>query len=148
MEEYNLHPERDYAFNYSYGHAEPIRAVASGEVDAAPIASDILARTIGKGEVDGEALRVIYESERFPPVAFGFACNLAPNLQEGIREARLGLGWYSPGKRIWGRPIHQVRACELQGRLGQHPPGRPGRQFSACRSRYRTTIRGIVSIKC
>ena len=40
-----------------------------------------------------DALRVIYESERFPPVAFGCAYNLSPELRDSIQAALLDLDW-------------------------------------------------------
>ena len=48
---------------------------------------------IGRGEVDGNALRVIYESERFPPAALGYAYNLTPEIRDGVRETVLGFDW-------------------------------------------------------
>ncbi len=93
MDEKNLQPELDYQWSYTYGHLGSIAAVLAGEVDAAPIASDVLARMKAKGEVDGEAVRTIYESEKFPPAAFGFAYNLPPETQEAIRQALLEFEW-------------------------------------------------------
>ncbi|QEG34035.1 phosphate/phosphite/phosphonate ABC transporter substrate-binding protein [Bythopirellula goksoeyrii] len=93
MDEKNLQPELDYQWSYTYGHQGSIDAVLAGEVDAAPIASDVLARMKAKGEVDPEAVRSIYESEKFPPAAFGFAYNLAPEIQDAVRQALLEFEW-------------------------------------------------------
>jgi phosphonate transport system substrate-binding protein len=93
MQKYAMLPERDYQWRFLYGHPEAIVAVASGEADAAPIASDIFAREVAKGAFQADDFRVIYESERFPPVAFGYAYNLTPELREAIREALLELSW-------------------------------------------------------
>ncbi len=93
MEEKNLQPELDYQWSYTYGHQGSIDAVVDGEVDAAPIASDVLARMIAKGEVEEKAIRSIYQSEQFPPAAFGFAYNLTPETQEAIRQALLEFKW-------------------------------------------------------
>lgn len=92
-EKHGLQPERDYRWYYSYGHSESIVAVVSGGADAAPIASDILARMVTKGEIEADAYRVIYESERFPPVAFGCAYNLSTELRDSIKTALLELDW-------------------------------------------------------
>jgi len=103
MQEHNLLPERDYEWSFSYGHQASIDAVASGEADAAPVASDMFAREVAKGTIKAEDFRVIYESEKFPPVAFGYAYNLAPEIREGIREALLGLEWAgTPLEREFG----------------------------------------------
>ncbi len=93
MQKYAMLPERDYQWRFLYGHVEAMAAVAAGEADAAPIASDIFAREVAKGVVQADDFRVIYESEKFPPVAFGYAYNLTPELREAIREALLGLSW-------------------------------------------------------
>lgn len=93
LQKYKMLPERDYDWSFSYGHAESIGSVAAGEADAAPVASDVFDREVANGRAKAEDFRVIYESEQFPPVAFGCAYNLTPELREGIREALLGLDW-------------------------------------------------------
>lgn len=93
LQKYKMLPERDYQWRFLYGHPEAISAVANGEADAAPVASDIFHREVAKGAAKAEDFRVIYESEKFPPVAFGYAYNLTPELREAIREALLGLDW-------------------------------------------------------
>jgi phosphonate transport system substrate-binding protein len=45
---------------------------------------------VEKGEVDPNAFRKIYESERFPPATIGMAYNLAPELRQAIHETLLG----------------------------------------------------------
>ena len=48
---------------------------------------------VWKAEAPGgllKAIKVVYESERFPPATIGYAYNLAPELREGIRGALLG----------------------------------------------------------
>jgi phosphonate transport system substrate-binding protein len=93
MEEKNLQPERDYQWQYTYGHTGSVEAVLDGDVDAAPIASDVFARMIAKDEVKKEDLRSIYTSEQFPPAAFGYAYNLTPELKEKITAALLEFKW-------------------------------------------------------
>jgi phosphonate transport system substrate-binding protein len=93
MQKYDMLPERDYQWRFLFGHVEAMAAVAAGEADAAPIASDIFAREAAKGTANAGDFRVIYESERFPPVAFGYAYNLTPELRQAIREALLELPW-------------------------------------------------------
>jgi len=93
MKRHKMLPERDYEWSFSYDHVASINAVAEGEADAAPVASDIFDREVAKGALKAEDFRVIYESEKFPPVAFGCAYNLTPELREEIREALLGLPW-------------------------------------------------------
>jgi phosphonate transport system substrate-binding protein len=84
-------PDRDYAWGFSTSHEKSITGVAAGETEAAPIASDVLQRMIDAGEVDGEKIRAVYESERFPPATIGYVYNLQPEIRTGIRGALLGL---------------------------------------------------------
>ena len=52
MDEHNMLPDRDYQWGFSHGHEESIKGVAAKEFEVAPVASDILARMVEKGEVD------------------------------------------------------------------------------------------------
>ncbi len=92
-EKQGMQPERDYRWYWSYSHNESIAAVVAGDADAAPVASDILARMVAKDEIKADMYRVLYESERFPPVAFGCAYNLSRELRESIQAALLELDW-------------------------------------------------------
>jgi phosphonate transport system substrate-binding protein len=88
-DKYTLLPDRDYTWGFSLGHEESIKGVAAKEFDAAPVASDILARMVEKKEVDPQAFRSVYESERFPPATIGIVYNLAPELRDAIRDTLL-----------------------------------------------------------
>ena len=88
-DEYDLQPDRDYTWGFSLGHEESIKGVAAKEFEAAPVASDILARMVEQNEVDPNAFRSIHESERFPPATIGFVYNLTPELRDAIRETLL-----------------------------------------------------------
>jgi len=100
MDEYQLVPERDYRWSFSLGHSESIRGVASGQYTAAPVASDYFERLVAAGEVDPADVKVIYESELFPPAALGYAYNLAPDMREAIAKTLLEFDW--SGTRIEG----------------------------------------------
>jgi len=97
MDEHNMQIERDYAWGFSYGHDNSIRRVAAHEFEAAAVASDLLDRMVGRGEIAADAIRSIYESEKFPPGAIGYAYNLMPDLREGIREVLLNFDWSGTG---------------------------------------------------
>lgn len=87
MGEKKMIPERDYQWGFSQGHEDSIKGVAAKEIEVAPVASDILARMVEKGEIDASSTQSIYTSERFPPAAIGIAYNLSPELRENIRAA-------------------------------------------------------------
>jgi phosphonate transport system substrate-binding protein len=88
-DEYDMQPDRDYTWGFSLGHEESIKGVAAKDFEAAPVASDILARMVEQNEVDAAAFRSVHESERFPPATFGIVYNLTPELRDKIREALL-----------------------------------------------------------
>lgn len=86
----DMRPDRDYTWGFSLDHEESIKGVAAKEFEAASVASDILERMVEKGDVDPNAIRTIYESERFPPATIGYVYNLTPELSTAIRDALLG----------------------------------------------------------
>lgn len=93
MDEQGMLPERDYQWILSGSHDLSIQRVAAGKTDAAPVASDMLARAIATGEVDGDSIRTIYESERFPPATIGVPYNLDPELRKSIEEVLVRFDW-------------------------------------------------------
>ena len=97
LDEYDLAPERDYKWGFSYGHEISIEGIAKGELQAASVASDILERMIAAGEVSADAIKTIYESERFPPGTIGCAYNLKPELRNGIEKTLVGFGFAGTG---------------------------------------------------
>lgn len=97
MKEHGLQPERDYSWGFSYGHENSIRGIAEKKFSAAAVASDILDRMVASGDVDGAAIRTIYESTPYPPGVIGYAHDLTPELRDGIREALLGFQWEGTG---------------------------------------------------
>ena len=105
LREFELLPDQDYDWGFSMGHDESIKGVAAKDFDAAPVASDMLARAIENGEVEEGAIRTIYESERFPPAAIGYAYNLTPELREAISETLLNFNWK-------GTPLQEAFAAE------------------------------------
>ena len=87
--EFGLLPDRDYSWGFSHAHSESIARIAAGDLDAAAVASDMLARAVADKAIQEDAVRAIYESERFPPAALGYAFNLKPELAAKLREAML-----------------------------------------------------------
>jgi phosphonate transport system substrate-binding protein len=81
-----LVPDRDYKVVFSGKHENSISGVASGDFDAAPIAHDILLRMVERGLVRMEDFRIIWKSRNFPPGGLSMAHDLAPALQQKIRE--------------------------------------------------------------
>jgi phosphonate transport system substrate-binding protein len=84
-----LVPDTDYRVVYSGGHDRSVMGVAAGDYDAAPVASDVYGRMVGRGQVRGDAIRVIWESAPFPTSSFALAHDLRPELAQRIRQCFL-----------------------------------------------------------
>ena len=81
-----LTPDKDYKVLYSGKHENSVAGVASGDYDAAPIAHDILMRMAERGMVRMEDFRIIWRSRDFPPGGLSMAHDLAPALQQKLRD--------------------------------------------------------------
>lgn len=93
MDEHNMLPERDYQYGFSMGHDTSVTEVISGQTDAAPVASDLFDRMVRDGKVKADEVRVVYQSEVFPPVALGYVYNLDPSLRSAIAEQLIEFDW-------------------------------------------------------
>jgi len=89
LQDHNLLPQRDYSWRFSNAHEESILGVAKGQYEIAPVASDLLQRAIASGLIQDDQIRIVYESERFPPATMGYAYDLTDPLAENIRKAFL-----------------------------------------------------------
>jgi len=90
-----LVPDTDYKVFYSGKHENSILGVASGDYDAAPVAHDLLVRMAERGMVKMDDFRIIWQSREFPPGGLLMAHDLAPALQQKIRECTTAYR-YSP----------------------------------------------------
>lgn len=93
MNDENLLPERDYKWGFTFSHENSVKELLAGDHDAAPVASDLLDKMVQDGAVSDGDFKVIYESERFPPAAIGFAYNLSPELRDQITKTLLDFKW-------------------------------------------------------
>jgi len=82
-----LVPDQDYEVLYSGKHDQSVLGVASGDYDAAPVASDVFYRMARRGTVNEEDFRILYKSPPFPTSSFAYAHDLHPDLVKKIREA-------------------------------------------------------------
>jgi phosphonate transport system substrate-binding protein len=81
-----LVPDQDYRVVYSGGHDRSVMGVNAGDYDAAPVASDVFGRMVGRGQVKGENIRVIWQSAPFPTSSFALAHDLRPELAAKIHQ--------------------------------------------------------------
>ena len=81
-----LVPDKDYKVLFSGKHENSVSGVAAGDFDAAPIAHDILVRMAERGLVKMADFRILWKSRSFPPGGLSMAHDLAPALQQKIRE--------------------------------------------------------------
>jgi len=77
-----LVPDKDYKVLYSGKHDQSILGVASGDYDAAPVASDVFIRMAHRGQIKEADFRIIYRSGKFPTSSFAYAHDLDPKLAD------------------------------------------------------------------
>jgi phosphonate transport system substrate-binding protein len=96
-------PDNHYRTTFSGDHDNSIFGVVHRDYEAATTASGVLARLADQGVIDLDDIRIIYESDLFPDVAYGHLYNLHPDLAEKIREAFRTFEWEGSGlQRQWG----------------------------------------------
>jgi len=87
-DEFNLKPFDDYAVTLTGRHQSSIQEVATGKLDAACVASDLLKTAVASGLIEEGDVRVIYTSKQtYPALCFGVANNLDPALKAKVIEA-------------------------------------------------------------
>ncbi|HZH46020.1 MAG TPA: phosphate/phosphite/phosphonate ABC transporter substrate-binding protein [Roseococcus sp.] len=79
-------PDTDYRVVFSGGHDRSVMGVNAGDYDAAPVASDVFNRMVGRGQVRGDTFRTIWQSDPFPTSSFALAHDLQPELAGRIRQ--------------------------------------------------------------
>ncbi len=77
-----LVPDQDYKVLYSGKHDNSITGVATGDYDAAPVASDVFKRMAARGQIKEDDFRIIWRSETFPTSSFAYAHDLEPKLRD------------------------------------------------------------------
>jgi phosphonate transport system substrate-binding protein len=95
--DHGLLPGRDFTIRYSGAQETSIAWLVQGKVDAAAVASDVLAAAVASKQIKSDQYRVIYTSEPFPPACFGYAYDLNPDLAQKIRSAMLAFDWKGSG---------------------------------------------------
>jgi phosphonate transport system substrate-binding protein len=119
-----LLPDKDYKVLFSGKHENSVSGVAAGDFDAAPIAHDILVRMAERNIVKMSDFRIIWKSRNFPPGGLSMAHDLAPALQQKIRECTVNYR-YSPemikgfqgADRWW--PIDYKKDWEIVRKVAQ-----------------------------
>ena len=86
-------PARDFEPVYSGKHDNSILGVANKDYLAASIANSVKSRMISRDVISEDDVITIYKSQTFPTTGFGTVYNLAPELQEKIRNAFFSFEW-------------------------------------------------------
>jgi len=87
LPEVGIVPGEDYEVVYSGGHGTSILGVYNKDYEAACIANLVMERMHERGEIDMNQIRVIYNSDPFPPTAYGYPNNLSAELKANIQKA-------------------------------------------------------------
>ena len=91
--ELDMDPDVDYEPAFSGRHDNSVFGVYNMDYEAAAIADSMLYRLADQGLIDPEQIRVVYQSDPFPPTAYGYAHDLHPELVERIKEAFFAFDW-------------------------------------------------------
>ena len=112
-------------------HDNSIMGVVNKDYDAAPVANNVVDRMRDRGPFKKEDLRVVYESRPFPRTAFGVAHDLAPDLQEKIRQAFVSFDFKASRLRPRSSRTRRRSSRSTTRRTGRtsatsrSPPARP-----------------------
>ena len=93
MSEFGMVAGEDFEPAFSGSHDNSILGVANKDYDAASIANSVKARMIERDVVTEDQLEVLYTSQTFPTTGYGVVYNLAPELQEKIKQAFFSFPW-------------------------------------------------------
>ncbi len=93
LHDLGLLPQQDYLWRFSGSHEDSIKQIAASEAEVAPVASDMLQLALAKGDINKDDVRVIEESDNFPPGTLGYVYNLEPELAGKVRSALLEFSW-------------------------------------------------------
>lgn len=77
-------PGKDYKILFSGKHDQSILGVASGDYEAAAVASDVFDRMAARGAIKADDFRVIFRSEKFPTSSFAHSHDLAPVVRDKL----------------------------------------------------------------
>jgi len=94
-QKFNVLPNKDYKVSFSGKHDNSITGVYNNDYDAAAIADTVMQRMIAGGRVPAaqEWCTFVFESEIFPPTAWGVNYRIKPELQAKIKDAFLTYDW-------------------------------------------------------
>ncbi|WP_275288798.1 phosphate/phosphite/phosphonate ABC transporter substrate-binding protein [Halomonas elongata] len=91
--EFDMTSGEDYEVDFSGKHDNSVLGVANEDYEVATVANSVKNRMIDRGVIDADQLEVIYQSDTFPTTGYGTVYNLAPELQESIKEAFFSFDW-------------------------------------------------------
>ncbi|WP_308918133.1 phosphate/phosphite/phosphonate ABC transporter substrate-binding protein [Jannaschia sp. LMIT008] len=91
--EFGMTSGTDFEPVFSGKHDNSILGVANQDYPAAAIANTVKTRMTERGVIDEGDVVTIYTSQTFPTTGYGTAHNLAPELQDAIREAFFSFDW-------------------------------------------------------
>ncbi len=93
LAEFNMVAGEDFEPAFSGAHDNSILGVANQDYMAASIANSVKARMLDRDVVTEDQLVTVYKSQTFPTTGYGTVYNLAPELQDAIREAFFSYDW-------------------------------------------------------
>jgi phosphonate transport system substrate-binding protein len=112
--ESHLEPGYDYDVRTSGGHDASIAGIAEKRYQAATVASDVLARAVGRGLIKKDQYRTVYKSQDFPPACLGYVYNLDPALAAKVREALLSFPFEGTAMEKAFKPANRLKFVPIR----------------------------------
>jgi phosphonate transport system substrate-binding protein len=72
--------------SFSGAHQNGLQAVAKGDIDAAPVASDTFEREVAAGRVDKNAVKIIFKSPAIPQGPIAIRGDLPDDLKKSVKD--------------------------------------------------------------
>ncbi len=103
-DEFGLLPGRDYRYPITGDQLVSLKGLAAGKFDAVCVANDYFRRLVADPEnkLTAGQFRSVYTSKSFPPICFGAAYNLKPELRAKAAGAFAGFA-VPPDTKLAGR---------------------------------------------
>ena len=79
-------PGKDYKILFSGKHDQSIMGVASGDYEAAAVASDVFERMVTRRVIKANDFRILWRSMNFPTSSFAYAHDLAPAVRDKVES--------------------------------------------------------------
>ncbi|WP_049922358.1 phosphate/phosphite/phosphonate ABC transporter substrate-binding protein [Halopiger djelfimassiliensis] len=86
---FDVEPGEDYSVEHVGSHENLVLTIYHQDHEVAPVCSYCVTRVAERGDVDADAIKVVWQSDPIVTTGFSYRYNLPPDVQEGIERAFL-----------------------------------------------------------